>query len=129
MSNHPENMPQNLDNVPYTEMQFKDALLDGECQLFFDRLGDHENNLYGDINLVNGRPWPVFTIEPRWQRFAWLNSAVSRPWKMLLVDETGTAISDSICRVIAGDGGLRSEPAAYPADGLFIAVSERWEVG
>ncbi len=129
MPNLLQHVPQNLDNVPYTEMQFKDAVLEREFLLFHDSVESHEENLYGDMNALDGQSVRVFTVEPRWQRFAWVNSSPARPYKLLIVDEAGTAISGSICRVIAGDGGFRREPAAYPAAGIFIAVAERWEVG
>lgn len=46
--------PWNMDNMPDTEMQFKDAVLDSKCQLYYDRASRHKKNLYGDMNIVNG---------------------------------------------------------------------------
>ncbi|EFJ51493.1 hypothetical protein VOLCADRAFT_87571 [Volvox carteri f. nagariensis] len=163
--------PWNLNGIPDTEMQFKDAVLDGNCQLFYDRSGPHRDNLYGDVNLVNGVPWPVMTIRPRWHRFRsgrvywytgavclhflqcgparailvlcnsvgggilgassaarWLNSAVTRPYKLRIVASDGSDVSSRICQVIAGEGGLRRTPARFPAAGLFLGVAERYEV-
>ncbi|KAG2440741.1 hypothetical protein HXX76_003598 [Chlamydomonas incerta] len=108
---------------------FKDAVLDSNCQLYYDRAGPHRNNLYGDINFVNGIPWPVATMEPRWTRFRWLVSSVSRPYKLRFVDAaTGADVGGAVCQVIAGDGGIRRTPVAFPAAGLFMGVAERYEV-
>ncbi|GLC63932.1 hypothetical protein PLESTF_000100100 [Pleodorina starrii] len=121
--------PWNLDGLPDTEMQFKDAVLDHSCQLLYDRSGPHRDNLYGDVNFVNGIPWPVITFEPRWQRFRWLNAAPTRPFKLRLIDAAnGSDVGGTACRVIAGDGGLRRTPARFPSAGLFMGVAERYEV-
>ncbi|KAG2437396.1 hypothetical protein HXX76_006048 [Chlamydomonas incerta] len=119
----------NLDNIPEWDMQFKDAVLDSDCQLYYDRAGPHRNNLYGDINFVNGVPWPLATMEPRWHRFRWVISAVSRPFKLRFVDAaTGADVSGSRCQVIGGEAGLRRTPVPFPAAGLFMGVAERYEV-
>ncbi|KAG2484027.1 hypothetical protein HYH03_017117 [Edaphochlamys debaryana] len=120
--------PWNLDNLPDTSMIFKDIVLDSSCQLLYDREGPHKNNLYGDINTVNGVAWPVWKPEARWQRLRWLNAASSRPWKLRIVDDTGSDVSGSVCQVIAGDGGIRRNPTAFPRAGLFMGVAERYEV-
>ncbi|KAG2441979.1 hypothetical protein HYH02_009772 [Chlamydomonas schloesseri] len=120
--------PWNLDNIPEWDMQFKDAVLDSNCQLYYDRAGPHRNNLYGDINFVNGIPWPVATMEPRWQRFRWLVSSVARPYKLRLVFANGTDYSGNKCQVVGGEAGLRRSPVPFPAAGLFMGVAERYEV-
>ncbi|KAG2484028.1 hypothetical protein HYH03_017118 [Edaphochlamys debaryana] len=120
--------PWNLDNLPDTPMIFKDIVLDSSCQLLYDREGPHKNNLYGDINTVNGVAWPVWKPEARWQRLRWLNAAATRPWKLRIVDDKGADVSGSVCKVIAGDGGIRRNPTAFPSAGLFMGVAERYEV-
>jgi hypothetical protein len=30
---------------------------------------EHQDNLFGDINMVNGIPWPVMTIQAKYHRF------------------------------------------------------------
>lgn len=30
---------------------------------------EHQDNLFGDINMVNGVPWPVMTIQAKYHRF------------------------------------------------------------
>jgi FtsP/CotA-like multicopper oxidase with cupredoxin domain len=47
--------------------------------------GAHANQLWGDINVVNGVPWPVMDIQSTWHRFRVLNASPSRPW-ILQVD-------------------------------------------
>ncbi|KAG2491600.1 hypothetical protein HYH03_010165 [Edaphochlamys debaryana] len=120
--------PWNLDELPDTPMIFKDLVFDSGCQLLYDREGPHKNNLYGDVNTVNGVQWPVWKPEARWQRLRWLNSATTRPWKLRIVDDTGADVSGSVCQVIAGDGGIRRNPTAFPRAGLFMGVAERYEV-
>ncbi|KAG2440724.1 hypothetical protein HXX76_003581 [Chlamydomonas incerta] len=121
--------PWNLDALPEWDMQFKDAVLDSNCQLYYDRAGPHRNNLYGDINFVNGIPWPVATMEPRWQRFRWLVSSVARPYKLRFVDAaTGADVGGIKCQVVGGEAGARRSPVTFPAAGLFMGVAERYEV-
>ncbi|KAG2484888.1 hypothetical protein HYH03_016369 [Edaphochlamys debaryana] len=121
--------PWNLDALPDTEMVFKDLVFDNTCQLLYDREGPHKNNLYGDVNTVNGVQWPLWTPEARWQRLRWLNAATTRPWKLRIVDgTTGADVSGSVCHVIASDGGVRRTPVPFPKAGLFMGVAERYEV-
>jgi FtsP/CotA-like multicopper oxidase with cupredoxin domain len=44
----------------------------------------HHDQLWGDINLVNGQPWPFLDISASWQRFRILNADISRP-RILMV--------------------------------------------
>ena len=30
---------------------------------------EHQDNLFGDINMVNGVPWPVMTVQAKYHRF------------------------------------------------------------
>ena len=52
-------LPDEDHSIPFV---LKDATLqsmgDFKYDLLYDRLRDHKNNLYGDINMVNGVPWP-----------------------------------------------------------------------
>ena len=70
----------------------------------------------------------MLSVEPRWQRFRWLTSSVTRPYKLRIVDESGADVSGSVCQVVGGDGGIRRTPAPYPAAGLWIGVAERYDV-
>jgi hypothetical protein len=42
----------------------------------------------GDINLVNGKPWPFHKVEPRAYRLAFLDASVSRPYSIKFIAET-----------------------------------------
>ena len=46
--------------------------------------GVHHDQLWGDLNLVNGQPWPFLDITASWQRFRILNADISRP-RILMV--------------------------------------------
>lgn len=119
--------PWNLEDIPEHHMMLSDKVLDNKCQLFADILGVHEDNLYGDINMVSGIPFPVMNIEPRWNRFRILNAAVSRPWLLKIKDSHLKDISQHLCKIIATDGGYRNDPVDYPVEGLLIGVAERYE--
>ena len=64
-----------------------------------------ESGIYGDVILVNGRPWPLMQVEPRKYRFRILNASVSRSYDLAL--DTGEPMT-----VIGTDGGLM--PARRP---------------
>ena len=46
--------------------------------------GVHTDQLWGDINLINGQPWPYLNVTASWQRFRVLNASPSRP-RILMV--------------------------------------------
>jgi FtsP/CotA-like multicopper oxidase with cupredoxin domain len=120
--------PWNLENIEEHEMILSDKVLDNNCQLRVDHFGTHENNLYGDINLVSGIPFPQMNLEPKWLRFRLLNAAVSRPYLLKIKDSKLNDISQTVCRVIASDGGYRKTHIAFPLEGLLIGVAERYEI-
>jgi FtsP/CotA-like multicopper oxidase with cupredoxin domain len=64
--------------------------------------GVHEDDHYGDINLVSGIPFPRLAAQPKWVRFRLLNAAVTRPWLLSLKDQNGMEVSSKICQVRAG---------------------------
>ena len=55
--------------------------------------------MFGDVILVNGRPWPVMRVERRKYRFRILNASISRTYRLQL--DTGDPLV-----VIGTDGGL-----------------------
>jgi FtsP/CotA-like multicopper oxidase with cupredoxin domain len=120
--------PWNLENIQEYEMILADKLVDNKCQLAVDHFGVHENNLYGDINLVSGIPFPVMNLEPKWLRFRILNAAVSRPYLLKIKDNRLNDISQRICRIIATDGGFRKTHIPFPTEGLLVGVAERYEI-
>jgi len=95
----------------------RDAMFDDTGQLIFD---DSANDgLMGDVNLVNGVPWPVMKVERRKYRFRILNGAVSRSYRWRL--STGDLFT-----VIGTDGGLM--PAPRKVASFRHAPGERYEV-
>ncbi|MDP1806828.1 MAG: multicopper oxidase domain-containing protein, partial [Acidimicrobiales bacterium] len=83
----------------------------------------YDDNLHsrftGDINLVNGRPWPVMRVERRKYRFRILNGSVGRGYRLTL--STGEPMT-----VIGTDGGLMAAP--QPVTQLRLGMGERAEV-
>jgi FtsP/CotA-like multicopper oxidase with cupredoxin domain len=120
--------PWNLEGIEEKLMILNDKVLDNKCQLFADIVGAHQTNLYGDVNLVSGIPWPKMPMEPKWYRLRLLNAAVSRPYLIKIKNEALQDVGPSICKVIAADGGYRDTPAPFPAGGLLMGVAERYEV-
>ena len=120
--------PWNLEDIEEKHLILQDKVLDSNCQLFIDPLEAHEINLYGDINLISGIPFPVMALEPKWYRFRILNAAVSRPYLVKIKNTALQDISQTQCRIIATDGGFRTAPTAFPAAGLLIGIAERYEV-
>jgi FtsP/CotA-like multicopper oxidase with cupredoxin domain len=120
--------PWNLEGIEEKILILNDKVLDNKCQLFVDTAGVHQTNLYGDVNLVSGIPWPKMPLEPKWYRFRLLNAAVSRPWLIKVKDDLLNDVGPAICKVIAADGGYRNTPAPFPAGGLLMGVAERYEV-
>ena len=120
--------PWNLENIEEKLLILSDKVLDNKCQSFSDILGAHKNDLYGDINLVSGIPWPKMPLEPKWYRFRLLNAAVSRPYLVKIKDDKLKDIGQNICKVIAADGGYRNSPSPFPSRGLLIGVAERYEI-
>ncbi|CAF4704421.1 unnamed protein product, partial [Rotaria sp. Silwood2] len=61
--------PWNLEDIEEKHIILQDKVLDANCQLFIDPLNIHETNLYGDINMMSGIPFPLMALEPKWYRF------------------------------------------------------------
>src|SRR6476659_5376667 len=60
----------------------KDALFETNGQLIFD--DNDQSGLFGDVILVNGRPWPLMEVEQRKYRFRILNASISRSYGLTL---------------------------------------------
>jgi FtsP/CotA-like multicopper oxidase with cupredoxin domain len=81
---------------------------------------DHtESGLWGDIVLVNGRPWPVMQVKRRVYRFRILNASVSRSYRPRLG-------SGDPMTVVATDGGLM--PVAKTVTSDRHGNAERYEI-
>jgi FtsP/CotA-like multicopper oxidase with cupredoxin domain len=94
-----------------------DAMFAADGSLKFD--DKLHSGLWGDVILVNGRPWPVMKVKRRKYRFRILNASISRGYRLAL--STGDPLT-----VIATDGGLM--PAPQPVAQLRQGMAERYEV-
>lgn len=84
---------------------------------------DERMSLEGDVIHVNGQPWPYHTVEPRKYRLRWLDSSISRTFKLSFVDESGKSIP---FQVVGSDTGLLTKPVT--SSDLEISMAERWEL-
>ncbi|GAB7345485.1 hypothetical protein MBLNU457_3809t1 [Dothideomycetes sp. NU457] len=82
-------------------------------------------SVYGDVIHVNGAPWPYLDVEARKYRFRWLNTGISRTYKLYLELEDQPGVKLPIT-VIASDTGFL-ETAVDTTD-LYISAAERWEI-
>jgi spore coat protein A, manganese oxidase len=93
-----------------------DALFGADGSLGYD---GSESGLWGDVILVNGRPWPVMRVKRRVYRFRFLVGSISRSYRLTL--STGDPVT-----VVATDGGLM--PRARQVDRWRMGTAERYEV-
>jgi FtsP/CotA-like multicopper oxidase with cupredoxin domain len=107
-------LPRGSYDVP---MILKDAMFATDGSLIYD--DNSLSGLYGDVILVNGKPWPAMRVERRKYRFRVLNASISRGYKLAL--STGDPLT-----VIATDGGLM--PAPQNVGDLRLGMAERYEV-
>ncbi len=85
------------------ELLLADKVLDANNQLLFDITGAHKDNLLGDINTINGVPFPYLNVEPRKYCFRIVDTGITRPYMIRMSD--GLKF-----HVIASDGGLLEKP-------------------
>jgi FtsP/CotA-like multicopper oxidase with cupredoxin domain len=95
----------------------KDAMFTSSGELIFDD-NDH-SGFFGDVILVNGRPWPAMAVQRRKYRFRILNASASRSYDLAL--STGEPFT-----VIGTDGGLMPVPQQAPT--IRQGMAERYEV-
>ena len=94
-----------------------DAMFTADGGLLFD---DHdETGMFGDVILVNGRPWPVLQVARRKYRFRILNASVTRSYAWSL--DSGEPMT-----IIATDAGLMPFPQQVLS--FRHAPAERYEV-
>jgi FtsP/CotA-like multicopper oxidase with cupredoxin domain len=108
-----ELLPQGEFDVP---LMIGDAAFNARGQL---TLGDDESGLWGDVILVNGRPWPVMKVKRRIYRFRFLVASISRSYRFQLGN--GDPVT-----MVATDGGLM--PKARQVSQWRQASAERYEV-
>jgi FtsP/CotA-like multicopper oxidase with cupredoxin domain len=94
-----------------------DAMFNADGSLLFDN--HSESGMYGDVILVNGRPWPTMRVQRRKYRFRLLNASVSRSYKWSL--DSGEPLT-----VIATDGGFM--PSPQPVSSFRQGMAERYEI-
>jgi len=98
-------------------MVVRDGMFDTKGQLIYS--DNSESGIYGDVNLVNGVPWPTMQVEPRKYRFRILNASISRSYKWRMSNGMPFA-------VIATDGGLMKNPQIVKS--FRHGMAERYEV-
>ena len=106
-------LPQGEFDVPLT---VGDALFRANGALM---IGADESGLWGDVILVNGRPWPVMKVKRRIYRFRILVASISRSYRFQLGN--GDPVT-----MVATDGGLM--PKAQQVSQWRQASAERYEV-
>ncbi|WP_323959412.1 multicopper oxidase domain-containing protein [Arthrobacter sp. JZ12] len=107
-------LPQGEFDVP---LMVSDIQLRADGNANYD---DHSHSgLWGDINLVNGVPWPVMKVKRRIYRFRVLVCSISRSYRLKL--STGDPMT-----IVATDGGLM--PKAVPVTSYRHANAERYEI-
>jgi spore coat protein A len=107
-------LPSGAYDVP---LILKDAMFAKDGSLIFDDR-DH-SGLFGDVILVNGKPWPAMPVERRKYRFRILNTSLSRSYRLRL--STGEPFT-----MIAGDSGFG--PVPQPTGDFRIGMAERYEM-
>jgi spore coat protein A, manganese oxidase len=80
---------------------------------------DDHNSHFGDVILVNGKPWPTMRVEQRKYRFRILNGCLSRGFRLRL--SNGQPMT-----LIATDAGLLAAP--QPLTSLLSGMAERHEI-
>jgi spore coat protein A, manganese oxidase len=94
-----------------------DAMFAADGSLAFNDNG--HSGLWGDVILVNGRPWPVMKVQRRTYRFRVLNCSISRSYNWRL--SNGMPL-----QVVATDGGLM--PKGVAVSSMRHAGAERYEI-
>jgi spore coat protein A len=107
-------LPQGDYDVPIT---ITDAMFAADGSLAYD--DNSHSGLWGDVVLVNGRPWPVMKVKRRVYRFRILNASIARSYQPTL--STGDPVT-----MVATDGGLM--PVAQQVKSWRHGGAERYEI-
>lgn len=78
-----------------------------------------QKNLFGDVVLVNGVPWPRMTVKRRKYRFRICNTGITRAYRLRLSNSAPLT-------VIGTDAGLLESPVQTSL--LTVGVGERYEI-
>ncbi len=106
-------LPQGEFDVP---LVVSDAIFAADGTLAYN--DQRLSGLWGDVILVNGKPWPVMKVQRRVYRFRLLNAALSRSFRFEL------STLDPVT-MVATDGGLM--PVAQQVGQWRHAPAERYE--
>lgn len=130
------NLPQGEFEIP---LMLQDRLFHRDGSLYYPKVvnGPKEHpvwvqELYGDMNCVNGMVMPFLEVEPRKYRFRIVNAANSRFYHLRLFnsDSTGKVLNQSYevpsFQQIGTDGGLL--PAPVELHYLLIGPAERFDI-
>jgi FtsP/CotA-like multicopper oxidase with cupredoxin domain len=107
-------LPQGHFDVPVT---LSDAMFAADGSLSYN--DNSHSGLWGDVILVNGKPWPVMKVKPAIYRFRMLNSSISRSYRPRLSNGEPLVI-------VATDGGLMPKP--QPVAEYRHGGAERYEL-
>jgi spore coat protein A len=107
-------LPQGEFDVP---LMIGDVMFAADGSVRYD--DSSTSGLWGDVILVNGKPWPVMKVKRRVYRFRLLDTSISRSYRLAL--STGDPMT-----VVATDGGLM--PRSRPVGEIRMATAERYEV-
>jgi FtsP/CotA-like multicopper oxidase with cupredoxin domain len=107
-------LPQGRYDVALT---VSDAMFAANGSLGYD--DNNHSGLWGDVILVNGKPWPVMKVQKRIYRFRILNCCISRSLRPAL--STGDPVV-----VVGTDGGL--VPVAQTVANWRHGGAERYEI-
>jgi FtsP/CotA-like multicopper oxidase with cupredoxin domain len=109
-----ELLPKGEFDVP---LMVNDAIFGADGQLLYE--DNSHSGLWGDVILVNGRPWPVMKVQRRTYRFRILNCSIARSYNWRL--SNGMPL-----QVVATDGGLM--PKGVAVSSMRHGGAERYEV-
>jgi FtsP/CotA-like multicopper oxidase with cupredoxin domain len=98
-------------------LTISDAMFAANGALGYD--DNSHSGLWGDVILVNGKPWPVMKVQKRVYRFRVLNCSISRSLRPTL--STGDPVV-----IVGSDGGLL--PVAKTVANWRHAGAERYEI-
>ncbi len=98
----------------------QDRAFNSDGSLSYTETDDSSSNgMFGDVILVNGKPWPKLAVANRKYRFRILNGSNARPYELAL--DSGEPFT-----VIASEGGMFTRPLRVTR--LPISMAERYEV-
>jgi len=86
---------------------------------------NERDSLYGDVNTVNGQPWPYMNVENRKYKFRLLDASISRSYNLYLVADSAPKTRIPFT-VVGADAGYLDHPVETSS--LVISMAERWEI-